>query len=186
MRVCLPYCRLTGPDVTHNPRLLRSSLRRVKFYRPFHSLLTIRVLRRLQDSHLIALSNNQFVVGSPLLSWKSALLSSIATRRLVLDATYTYAFLKAGTVTYWVCLSKPSNTWPVLLTKEVHRQTLCLVIDSLVALQRFNVPTLPFLHPTVRVGPPLTCALTRSANLGLELLVQWLATSIYPTPPRGG
>ena len=55
-----------------------------------------------------------------------------------------------------------------------------------VTLQRFNVPTLPFLHPAVRVGPPLLCALTRSANLGLELLVQWLATSIYPTPPRGG
>lgn len=64
-------------------------------------------------------------------------------------------------------------------------------VDSLsllylvVALQRFNVPTLPFLHPAVRVGPPLLCALTRSANLGLELLVQWLATSILSNTTTG-
>ena len=25
MRVCLPHCRLTGLDITHNPRLLRIS-----------------------------------------------------------------------------------------------------------------------------------------------------------------
>ena len=32
MRVILPFCPLTGPAFTHKPRLLRSSLRRVKFF----------------------------------------------------------------------------------------------------------------------------------------------------------
>ena len=34
-------------------------LRRVKFFRPFHSLLTSRISRQLQDFHLIALLDKQ-------------------------------------------------------------------------------------------------------------------------------
>jgi hypothetical protein len=68
---------------------------------------------------------------------------------------------------------------------EGHRLPFVFAIILVVALQRFNVPTLPFLHPAVRVGPPLPCALTRSANLGLELLVQWLATSILSNTTTG-
>ena len=53
MRVCLPFSRLTGLGVTHNPRLLRISTPS-KFI-VVHTILTIRVARKLQDFHLIAL-----------------------------------------------------------------------------------------------------------------------------------
>ena len=68
---------------------------------------------------------------------------------------------------------------------EGHRLPFVFAIVLVVALQRFNVPTLPFLHRLVAVGPPLLCALTRPANLGLELLVQWLATSILSNTTTG-